>query len=69
MMDGRNALPVFVGFAVLFILIIVGFSAFTSGTGPAYQGPGIEIDVDGNKKYKPGYKTWPNYKAPSFKKR
>lgn len=53
----------------LILLLVVGFAACSAGSGPAYQGPGIEIDVDGNKKYKPGYKTWPNYKAPSFKKR
>lgn len=31
------------------VAILVVFSACTSGTGPAYQGPGIEIDVDHKK--------------------
>ena len=32
------------------VAILVVFSACASGTGPAYQGPGIEIDVDHHKK-------------------
>lgn len=32
------------------VMILVVFSACTSGTGPAYQGPGVTIDVDGHKK-------------------
>lgn len=31
------------------VAILVVFSACTSGTGPAYQGPGIEVDVDHRK--------------------
>lgn len=31
------------------VAILVVFSACTSGSGPAQQGPGIEIDVDHHK--------------------
>lgn len=34
----------------LAVALLVVFSACTSGTGPAQQGPGIEVDVDHHKK-------------------
>lgn len=37
------------------VAILVVFSACTAGTGPAYKGPGIEIDVDHHTK-KPSVK-------------
>ena len=69
MRENDVAKMVTVAFLALIVIAVVVASCSVSGSGPAYQGPGIEIDVDGNKKTKPGFKTRPNYKAPSFKKR
>ncbi len=41
---------ILVAVALTALLFIVIGSCVASGTGPAYQGPGIEIDVDHHKK-------------------
>lgn len=46
-----------VWFIILFGLLLV-YSCSAAGSGPDYKGPGIEIDVDHNKKTpKSGYKA------------
>lgn len=46
-----NDKTIVIGMVVaLVVAFLVVFSACTSGTGPAQQGPGIEVDVDHHKK-------------------
>lgn len=46
-----NDKTIVIGMVVaLVVAFLVVFSACTSGTGPAQQGPGIEVDVDHRKK-------------------
>lgn len=38
------------GWFVILLILLVAYSCSVSGSGPDYKGPGIEIDVDRNKK-------------------